>query len=360
MSTHSALVGIPDAVHALVPELGRLPLPGESLADCNACSMAPAQVGTAAAHRAFQPEARCCTYHPTIINFAVGHGLVEGGTAARLFRERLRRRAGVSALGIRAWDAFRQRYADRVHTGGFGRDLALRCPYWRGGELACGVWTHRNPVCRTWHCRHEQGPRGRDLWVALRDTLRRAEFLLAEELIRRGRPPSAEAGERRWVAWYQWCARKVDSLDPDTLGTLGADDELVHHRAMLRARERIRPLPLPDKVGPSVQDVEKTPDGARLTGYSFYDWHDAPPWIFPFLSKLDGETPWRDARDATETELGTTIENAAIAELWRVGVIAERSGKEEKKPGVSARVRHSDGRTWTMSAKDLGVNPVLD
>src|SRR5690606_13280506 len=134
-----------------------------------------------------------------------------GGAGVERVHTRLRERAGVSAWGIRP-----PRPAPRPLDleQRFGRDPALRCPFWVGGALACGIWADRTGSCRTWFCRHEQGLHGASRWWRRGDVLAALESRLGAFLVTEaaeaagsaGGPPAAGAPIPALLAWYEQCA----------------------------------------------------------------------------------------------------------------------------------------------------------
>lgn len=327
-----ALVGLPPVIRALIPELWTAQLPEESQADCGNCPMVapapePADAGT------FHRDARCCTYHPVLPNHAVGRALQRGGQGARRLRARIAEGDGVQPLGIVPSHSFRRRYAQQTRSGAFGTDIALRCPYWRGGELACSIWEDREAVCRTWFCRHDQGPRGEALWLAAREALRTAERALARVLVERGRSPDPGDPLRRWTGWYRWCARAAADLREDQL--LAAEREALHRvRAELRRALERRDAPMPALLGPSVRKVERRGERVRLRGTARHQSRELPADIFALLSRLDGQTPWPEALAAAEAELDRPLGRALVEDLYNAGLLESREDPQRASPGM--------------------------
>src|SRR5690349_6644294 len=147
MSSLSPFAGGPAVLAALAPELTDTPA-GEPRADCARCPLAAEH---APPPWSFRADTRCCTYHPFLASFRAGAALGRGGDGAARVMALIADPAGMSALGIGPDAARAARQRD---GGGFGNDLTLRCPFWVGGEHACGVWHDRPPTCRGWFCKH--------------------------------------------------------------------------------------------------------------------------------------------------------------------------------------------------------------
>lgn len=304
---------------ALLPELGKLELEPEARADCTSCVMLPERFGSTAHHPwAFNPITRCCTYHPELPNFLVGRALQRGGQGADRIRERLLDVSGVSAWGIMPSDGFRASRA--ASTVGFGRDPAMRCPFWVGGTHTCGVWHDRNAVCRTWFCKHGQGVVALARWTALRKALTLMERRLAELCVQAGEPPDGADGPEAWEAWFVACAERVDSLSTEELGALRTA-ELHEVKRQLMACMNVPAPYLPDVVVPVIRRYVTTPAGLGLEGYSSYDGIEVDPRIVHFFAALDGQQSWRQALEHTRDACGNTVDEALVRELHRVDIL---------------------------------------
>lgn len=332
----------PRAVLALVPEATSVGA-GEARADCAACPL----VASGAPHPwGFAAETRCCTYHPSVPNFLVGRALARGGGGAERMRARLGEPEGVSATGVDAPPA-RDRLYQLRGAHAFGRERALRCPFWQGGEHSCGVWADRPATCRTWFCKHDDGLGAAATWSQLGILVSEAEARVAALLVARGRPPAADGTDpSAWATWFTWCADEVERLTADDLAPL-ASAALEQRRAAWRAMQARPARPLAAVLVPSVSELVR--DGARvwLTGYSSYDGVAAPPSVFALLAALDGATPWTAALAAARTATGDErLDEALVIELHRVGALSAADGSDAL-PFEVVPVR---GAAWSHAA----------
>lgn len=307
----------PAVITAVLPELRDAPA-GEPRADCARCPMA---VEPAPPPWRFNAEARCCTYHPFLASFRAGAALARGDAGAERVRARIEAGTAVSALGIAPEPA---RWAGQRDGRGHGQDASLRCPFWVGGEHTCGVWRDRPPTCRGWFCKHEDGLGGAVEWTRTAALAGELELVIARRLIELGAPPAAGATTDAWCAWFRWCAVRVESLDDDA--------EVARLRASISAGDRdelvrIRRRPvrvLADVLVPAVSDLHHGGDRVWLTGYSTFDAAVAPPEIFAFLARLDGDTPWRAALAAS-----SGVSEGTVRELHRVGALRAVDGSDD-------------------------------
>jgi hypothetical protein len=238
-----------------------------------------------------------------------------------LVRARIAREDGVDGYGIvppRDWGV---RYvANGEHE--FGRDLTLRCPFWVGGEFACGIWEDRGAICRTWFCKHDGGAASVPTWRALKGVYHVLEGVLSQRCFDLGEPPEAGASVDVMEDWYLWCADVLDDLAPEELEVArdarldAARDELIRCVGAPRA-------PMSDVLVPRVRTAERRSGRVWLVGYSSYDGLDAPAEVFELLSRLDGERTWRAALQQAEAASGAYLGEALVRELYRVAVIGD-------------------------------------
>lgn len=296
---------LPSPLDRHLPELATLVPDHEHLAACSSCVMTrPAAPGRVA----FTSPSRCCTHHPELPNFLVGQALAAGGIGAERIRLRLQDPTGVSRTGIDPSERYRERRLQVKYS--FGMDAESTCPYWVEGSLGCSIHAHRNAVCRTWFCRLEHGQRSHDAWDAAKRVLRDVEKRIAERV-------AGDPGDD-WEAYFLTTAERAEALSADEI----RDAHLLEllGRASIAAEARDQPLPdcpVPWVVRHTVRDTH-----VELESISRFDPFFAPPWIFVLLSKLDGETPWIDALNATIAELEEPVSPDIVLQLWNRGLLA--------------------------------------
>jgi hypothetical protein len=314
-------------IEALVPEVRGAE--GEPRADCARCPMVVAEP----AGHAFAADTRCCTYHPVIPNFRAGRALARDDQGAALLRRRLADPDGVAALGIDPPSGFARVYDDDRRRD-FGRNRALRCPLYTGGELTCSIWRDRPGECRSWFCKHDRGLAGALAWARLGDALAIAEALVARACAAGATPPVPGAPAAAWEAWFLACAERADRLSaadlPASAELEAARAELEAARAALRRAEGAGTPPVPDLLRPAITTAEPIDGGIRVTGYSPYDAVVAPPALFELLARLGEGRPWRDALDPARG-----LDQALVVELHRIGAL-----EDPEAPRPATRVRH--------------------
>ncbi len=128
----------------------------------------------------FSLDTKCCTYLPVFPNFLVGRILPEPSMAARM------ERGGVSPLGVGRPAGYADRFLQRAvqHARpqlGYGAILdGSACPHYVADSGVCAIWRHREAVCATWFCAHDQGELGAAFWRALQQQL-----VLVEDALKR-------------------------------------------------------------------------------------------------------------------------------------------------------------------------------
>lgn len=341
-------------------------------ADCVMCG----DVGQSGSRIRFSPDVKCCSYVPHLANFLAGRALAGPGRASAL--ERLRRRDGVTPLGMGLSPADLQRMVDsRAH---FGVAPVVRCPHYVEQTQGCGIWGSRNTVCSTWFCRHDRGEVGQRFWHAVRDLLITVEERVAvlcldegglptgqrEAVLEQraavraavaaanaddaadaedgddagdagGAPAAAMPGrtpardEQLWGDWLgreeEWfarCAQVAERLTGDDLLVLLADvPDLV---ADVRTRwSELGRRSVPDRLvfTPGAAS-EATTDVLRLVGYSPFDPLVLPAGHEPALWLLDGR-PVAQAQEAAAREHGVVLDVDLLGSLrdYRLAVPGE-------------------------------------
>jgi hypothetical protein len=350
---HPAFAHLPEALRVLLPEMETLAWPEESHADCAHCTMADGTFGT----WGFHASTRCCTAQPSLANYLVGGALRRGGVSREKILARLENLEGVSVLGIDPPPAADERYQATMATQ-FGRDTEMRCPYYVGGELTCGIWHDRAAMCRTWFCKHEDGLAGAVSWSRMFAVLSDLEMKLALWAIGEGaaESPDEPAPCDAWVAWFERCAEIVENASVKDLGPL-ATEALGRRRREVTGYVQIRLArrkPLPDVLVPSVTERARQANGDwLLTGYSSFDAVRAPAAVFELLARLDGTRTWREALDLTRADLEKrTLDTAwlderLIRELHRVMALRDPGGGDD----LPYSVEMADMDRWSRAAE---------
>lgn len=327
MRNHPAIATLPQAMRDLVLELEAFDLPVETRATCTHCAVA-APEGQQSLDRPFHEDARCCTYHPNLPGFLIGRALARGGPGRERVLARLQDPEGLSPAGISETAVWKR----PRRNDWFGRDPSQMCPYWVGGELACGIWMDRGSVCRTWYCRYLDGERSYEAWQALNRLLRTIELRLTWFLLQVGDKPTQMTPEAL-EPWYCWCAERVEKMSALELAEL-VDGRVYSRIAAVEGRLAEVGAPLPEVVAPSVARMERQEGRVWLVGHSILSGVWAPESVFDFLSRLDGQRPWRQALAQTHAATDELLTEELILALWRHQVLSVPDPSEVR-PGMN-------------------------
>lgn len=327
----SPFAQLPGAIRAHLGALAE-DWPDEERSTCGACPLVIEGEAGVAYPFSMARDARCCTAQPNLANFLVGRT----GDAV-VVRARLENRDGVSAWGIRAVAGYDVEFPTRAKHG-FGRDVGMRCPFWVGGDHACGVWLGRSARCRAFFCRHDRGLAGALSWSQAAGLGVAIEAAIATHFVATlGGAPADDAAPDALLAWYARCATAADELgETEALAIVRAvppadpaapPDRIVESpRGKLIAKLRVHRAAIADVLVPAVSAVEHHGDRVLVAGYSTFDAVSAPASVFALLSRLDGATPWRTAL----AELADpALDEALVRELRRAGALRDPAGSDD-------------------------------
>lgn len=152
----------------------------ETRATCDTCAMCDQGQLAPVAMDYFAPDAKCCTYHPALPNYAVGAILADTGEELAEGRKRLRARIaariGVTPGFIAPPRKYNVIYSAGRGNGFFGRAKSMLCPYFDvENDGRCTVWQYREAVCSTYFCKHTGGKPGFLFWDVLKSYLSHVE-----------------------------------------------------------------------------------------------------------------------------------------------------------------------------------------
>jgi hypothetical protein len=339
-------------------------IPRERRATSASCAMcAPARKPASAVHRYFDPDVKCCSYHPILANFLVGRALADSDPAASASMEaRLAAEtATATPMGLGQPPVYATLY-DRA-TKAFGVSKALRCPHYVVETGGCGVWRHRNAVCTTWFCKFERGETGSEFWSATHRLLGALELALARHCVAElDIGADAMARLTRHPAWSNGTPRpgaadldgRPDAANRDLWGRWHGREREFYRRAgeivaahswpeaLALAGSEARGLALAVKARFAALKSERVPErlvlapasviasgpqSLRLKTFSEFDPLDIPPVLFEALRFFQGG-PNDEALAAIVAELGVSLEPELVRKLADFGVLKPADAPE--------------------------------
>lgn len=153
----------------------------EKKATCDSCAMSrPKYRGT----NPYEPDLKCCTFHPFLPNFLVGAILQDPAlqAGADVLREKIRRREYALPIGMVAPVRYQLEFKAKKENE-FGQRRDWLCPYYDTEGNNCRVWRYRGVVCTTFFCKSSYGKDGKTFWSEMSDYLSYVEMALMEEAL---------------------------------------------------------------------------------------------------------------------------------------------------------------------------------
>jgi Fe-S-cluster containining protein len=362
MST--APVVLPPLYAAWMDALLPGPIPEEVNSTCSRCAMAREPAETATAHsRLFKPDAKCCTFMPTLYNFLTGAVLAdetpEAAAGRATVEQRIDRHVAVTPLGLDMSSTYRLLYQGKKEQ--FGRSTFFRCPHYldeQGG--LCGVWRHRNSVCSTYFCKLNRGVVGGEFWDRLKQLLGALEEHLARwcilelgiemDVLRALFPPprprngdsvpdsALDGGSdpeqrlrlwgRRWIGrereFYRECAALVAGLSWEDVTRICGQTVATHARLVEAAYADLVGLELPPTLqlaSVNVSHPQQEPQACYLGTYSPMDITKLALPVFQSLPLFDGRRPTADVTAEVAERTGTVFGEGEVRRLMDFGVL---------------------------------------
>lgn len=358
----------PTLYKSLFPDLFALEIPDETKATCTNCAMCASSCGdngirqdAGAEPTYFEPNIKCCSFHPTIPNYLVGAILADMSEGSDIGKnkiaEKLAQRIGVTPYGVAAPAKYTLLYGQSSEF--FGRSVAMRCPYFidEGGGL-CSIWKFRDAVCSTYFCKHVSGVDGRRFWMSLKSYLALAEQQLSrfatytlypdyvldrrhpadpparrlelEEL--EDRSPSQKQYSALWGSWeglerefFEECYKLIKSLSPERVQEiLGLDGEISQSVLRKHFREMTSPqLPKTLRLNPNVSVKHLGNGEIVLAAYSEIDSVAVPEQAYPLLQEFRGNLSVSDVRARLRSEKQSDFSDEVLLSLYQHRVLEE-------------------------------------
>lgn len=132
----------------------------------------------------YQPNLKCCTFHPFTPNYAVGGLLTKNQHSVGLdqIKNKISNQEFALPIGLIAPFDYQLKFLTKDEND-FGRREDLLCPYYDKNKNRCSIWQYRGVVCTTFFCRSDYGQDGQKFWTVLSDYLSYVEMALAEECL---------------------------------------------------------------------------------------------------------------------------------------------------------------------------------
>lgn len=341
---------LPAPYSSLLPELASSLAPREHIATCHDCAMRPRGEPVPGVDY-FDPDSKCCTFHPSVPNFLVGALLADTDPALdegrRRVRDRIARRLGATPRGLEPPRGYSMRYR-ALEPRGFGVARSLRCPLHDAAGGECTIWRFREATCLTFHCKHAHGADGLAYWASLQGALAHAQRELALLAMHRlgidrgfvlgltRREPTADEIESevtpdsvhrsmfgswsgREEAFYLRCHEVVGALSADEVARAVGTRGDVHAAELAARLEAIRTPAMPACLERNPRLRAFPADGDRFLVAAF---SDRQPLrlrrrLLRALDRFDGVTPTAQVLERIRAEDGFVVDASTVLRLWR-------------------------------------------
>jgi Fe-S-cluster containining protein len=302
------------------------PIYTEPRSTCNNCAMCDYQVRPAKADYQFNPNVKCCAFHPILPNYLIGAILcddyAEDPDAKAIFiRGALT--ADISPRGIAPPYLTRLYYLLKP----FGKFEQALCPFYIKNRVnACSIYKYRNARCSTWFCKHEKGLVGALFWQKLDNMLTVAENELAGYCIRNlqltipDRPNDLR--EKLWGNWtfrepefFQECWKIVEPLAWEEVLLIGGEKLNAALDKLFEASDQLKSKSIPKSVRIGEFTQEDVGDGlVRIWSYSQYNPVDLRKEVVDVLPLFDGR-PVEEVLDQIRKQNSFQIDEELLLQL---------------------------------------------
>lgn len=342
----------------------------ETRATCDTCAMCNHGQIAPVAMDYFRPDAKCCTYHPSLPNYLVGAILADTSDELAEGRRRLRAkiaaRIGVTPAYLAAPRKYNVIYAAARGAGFFGRSKVMLCPYFdEENDGRCTVWKYRESVCSTYFCKYTAGKPGWQFWDTLKGYLCHVErslshyasttvdptmsepkverFALTAEDIEDVAPKVADYefwwGKGTWVGreeeFYIECYRRVLALEkPEFAKHVDDSPEGRAFLARLEAKYDEIAAPKLPAVLIRAQSLTKRDAGENVvvTTYNPFDAFSLEKELFEVLEMFSADQTVEENLARLDKEKDIQLAPELLQYLFIHGVLAPPE-KEKEKPG---------------------------
>jgi Fe-S-cluster containining protein len=320
-------LALPPLYRRWVDQILKQDIYSEPRATCDDCAMCSAVHPPATQDKYFNPNVKCCSYHPPLPNFLIGAIIADDDSSLTEVKEQFLERIMkfvITPLGITApsmvtlYNVFKP----------FGQYEHLLCPFYlnhSGGR--CGIWKYRNSVCSTYFCKHERGGVGSRFWDKLKMMLRYAEKGLAkycaDQLPVIIPENASDIREKTWGNWafreaefFQNCWNIVRPLGWDDVVKIGGTElerSVNEFKSQFKAMQS-KALPEALKINYLFRYEEVEEGLSRVWGYSKYNPIDVPTNIVQVLEYFDGR-PNSEVLNRIKSEKAITIDNNVLQKL---------------------------------------------
>ena len=297
----------------------------EPRATCNDCAMCTVHERPAKADYQFNPNTKCCSFHPTLPNYLVGAIIsdsYEEDPEAKAVFIRGALTADISPKGIAP--SYRTRLTYILKP--FGKYEQTLCPFFISGRIdACSIYKYRNSRCSTWFCKHERGSVGWRFWWELDALLTVAEHELAQycitKLLTIPQFPK-DLREKLWGNWtfrepefFQECWKIVEALSWEEVLPIGGEKLKAALNKLIEASDELNSNSIPKSLRVGKFTHEDVGEGfVRIWSYGEFNPIDLQKEVVDVLPLFDGR-PVEEVLEQIEKQNPFLIDEKLLLQL---------------------------------------------
>lgn len=339
---------IPSLFHLLCPELIKLELPKEIIADCNNCVLCRSP------HSPYI-NTKCCSYHPYLSNFICGAILSEDGQyqGQEKILEKISKRLGVTPYGIIPPLSYltEKQVLDSPDFWLKPQYLLEKqlCPFYDGSS--CSIWSYRDHLCSTYFCSSIGGLSGKKFWMTVNEYLKLMQTVLERySMISVGwlahliipEPLSSKEifwedkngvvfednYKKLWGDWigreadfYKSCYKIISSTDENTFKQLSGRNGETLLSKIVEAHKILTDNILPDFLILRTDLIYKELDNGRLLIRADDTSVEIPQLLFTLVKAFNGERTTKEVYNLGYDVL--YIMNELVDELFSKGILVK-------------------------------------
>lgn len=172
---------LPTFYSNFLPKKFHIKVAEETISKCSNCVMLQNDDKSHQNASYFNPNTKCCTYHPIIRNYLVGAFLSDESENISVGRDiiiqKIQRRVGVLPDAIHPSNKYSHLYNSSANF--FGKTISMVCPFYNNKQGNCFIWKYRSAICTTWFCKPVYGEDGELFWNEVKNYLVYVENVLS-------------------------------------------------------------------------------------------------------------------------------------------------------------------------------------
>jgi Fe-S-cluster containining protein len=350
---------LPSIYRNFLPSLMGGTIADEPQATCDNCAMCGEKAAALLDRKAaFNPNTKCCTYHPRLPNYLVGAVLADSQMkdAHAIFRRLINQHQGVYPWGIIPDKKYDVLFT--LSKGSFGKSEELLCPYFQRESGFCAIWKHREAICSTFFCKHSEGKKGHDFWMAFKKYLILVEQRLSDYVLYQlfpnalgqgigkikkdvdsltfeeleGKPPLPDRVKNHWKNWlgkeevfFRKAFELIQKLDQARFSEVMGIEGKIKLRSLAIAREAMQSQMIPSRLAfnRSSKIRSLNEEEISITTYAKTNPLRIKRKVLKALRVFDGSKSTEDMKEAIARNGKVKLDDQLILKLYHFDVLQE-------------------------------------